>query len=273
MFSENAKIIQVNIDPYEIGRNKTVDVAILGDVGLVSDQLKDALSKVIDNKKFGPWVKELIKQEEFSFDSVKDDINSDSVPIHPQRLMKEVDEFMGKDGIVVADGGDTQVWIGMMRKSYYPGDYLESGLFGCLGVGLPFANTAKLLYPDKRVLLVIGDGSMGFNFMELNTAIRFGLPIVVIISNDMGWGMIRHSQSLKFGPGKNIATELGDIDYHKMLEVMGGYGERVTKPEDIKPALKRSFDSGKVSIINVLTDPDVISPGSYALASIAASAY
>jgi acetolactate synthase-1/2/3 large subunit len=95
----------------------------------------------------------------------------------------------------------------------------------------------------------------------------------VVVSNDLGWGMIRHSQSLKFGPGKLIATELGFVPYHKVVEAMGGYGELVEKPDDIRGAIGRAFDSGKVSLINVLTDPDVISPGSYALASIAASAY
>ncbi len=109
--------------------------------------------------------------------------------------------------------------------------------------------------------------------MELSTALRFKLPIVVVVSNDLGWGMIRHSQGLKFGPGKNIATELGLVPYHKMVEAMGGYGQLVEKPGEIKGALARAFDSGKVSLINVLTDPDVISPGSYALANIAASAY
>ncbi len=161
----------------------------------------------------------------------------------------------------------------MTRKTYRHGDYLESGLFGCLGVGIPFALTAKLLSPKERVLLVTGDGSLGFNLMEINTAIRFRLPIVIVVSNDLGWGMIRHSQSLKFGPGVNVATELGTFPYHTMIEAMGGYGQLVEKPGDIRPALERAFKSGKVSLINVMTDPDVISPGSYALANIAASAY
>jgi acetolactate synthase-1/2/3 large subunit len=273
VFPKDAKVVHVNIDPVEIGRNRRVDTAIVGDTGLVAGQLSKALTGRIKKDAFGPWVAELKKQREFSLDSVKEQLNSEAVPIHPQRLMKEIDEFMGNSGIVVADGGDTSVWLGMTRKTYRHGDYLESGLFGCLGVGIPFALTAKLLHRKERVLLVTGDGSMGFNFMEINTAIRFGLPIVIVVSNDLGWGMIRHSQSLKFGPGVNIATELGSCPYHKMVEAMGGYGQLVEKPGDIRGALERAFSSGKVSLINVMTDPDVISPGSYALASIAASAY
>lgn len=273
LFPVDAKIIHANIDPVEIGRNRNVSVGVMGDVGIVADQLKDALKGKVKADKFSSWVKELKKEEKFSYDSVKEDINSEMIPIHPQRLMVEIDEFLGKEGIVTADGGDTQTWIGMMRRSFGARRFLESGMFGCLGVGIPFAVTAKLLNPKEKVICVTGDGSLGFNFMEINTAMRFNLPIVIVVSNDLGWGMIRHSQGLKFGGEKRLATELGDVDYHKMVEAMGGYAERITKPEEIKPALKRAFDSGKVSLINVMTHPDIISPGSYALATIAASGY
>ena len=116
---------------------------------------------------------------------------SSKVPIHPARLAREIDLFLDREeDIVVGDGGDTQVWMGMFRTVRKEGHYLESGLYGCLGVGIPYAIAAKLLYPGKRVLNVIGDGSVGFNFMEFETAIRKKIPIVVVISNDLGWGMI-----------------------------------------------------------------------------------
>jgi acetolactate synthase-1/2/3 large subunit len=273
VFTADASIIHVNIDPVEIGRNRRVDAAIIGDSGLVAGQLKEALAGRIKKGSLDGWTAELAKQRDFSLETARESLNSDAVPIHPQRLMKEIDDFMGTGGIVVADGGDTSIWLGMTRKTYRHGDYLESGLFGCLGVGIPFALTAKLLNPGERVLLATGDGSLGFNFMEINTAIRFNLPIVIVVSNDLGWGMIRHSQSLKFGPGVNVATELGSFPYHAVVDAMGGYGQYVEKPGDIRAALERAFASGKVSLINVMTDPDVISPGSYALANIAASAY
>ncbi len=150
IFPKDARIIQVNIDPEEIGRNKHIDAAIMGDVGLVAGQLREALSGKLEKDSFAGWAKELIKQRDFSLDSVKGNLTSDKIPIHPQRLMREIDEFIGDDGIVVADGGDTSIWMGMTRKTYCHGDYLESGLFGCLGVGIPFALSAKLLNPKKR---------------------------------------------------------------------------------------------------------------------------
>ncbi|MBI5607176.1 MAG: thiamine pyrophosphate-binding protein, partial [Deltaproteobacteria bacterium] len=157
---------------------------------------------------------------------------------------------------------------GMTRTIRQSGHYLDSGLYGCLGVGLPYANAAKFLHPRKRVCLITGDGSVGFNFMEFETAIRKNLPIVVVISNDLGWGMIRHSQELKIGHAIPIGTYIGRVDYHKMVEALGGKGMLVEKPEDIRPALEEAFASGQTTCINVLTDPTTISPGSVALANL-----
>ena len=194
---------------------------------------------------------------------------SDNVPIHPLRLAKEVNDFMNReDDIVVADGGDTAIWTGMTRTVRKPGTYQDSGLFGCLGVGLPYANTAKLLNPGSRVCLMIGDGSVGFNFMEFENAIRKQLPIVVVISNDLGWGMIRHSQELRLGHAIEAGTWIGKVDYHKLVEALGGKGMFVDRPEQIRPALEEAFASGKTTCINVMTDPTTVSPGSVALANL-----
>ena len=139
-----------------------------------------------------------------------------------------------------------------------------------MGVGLPYANTAKLLNPNKRVCLITGDGSIGFNFMEFNTAIRKGLPIVVVISNDLGWGMIRHSQELRIGHAIEDGTLLGVVEYQKLVEGLGGVGIFVDKVKDIRPALEKAFASGKTACINIMTDPTTVSPGSVALANLGA---
>lgn len=172
------------------------------------------------------------------------------------------------DDVVIADGGDTTTWNGMTRTMKKPGHYLDYGLYGSLAVGLPYANAAKLLYPDKRVLLLAGDGSIGFNFMEYETSIRKKLPIVTVISNDLGWGMIRHSQEIRMGHAIENGTYIGKVDYHKMVEALGGLGLFVENPEDIRPALEEAFKSGKTACINVMTDPTTVSPGSIALANL-----
>jgi acetolactate synthase-1/2/3 large subunit len=136
----------------------------------------------------------------------------------------------------------------------------SSGLLGCLGTGIPFAMAAKLARPDMKVLLLNGDGSFGFNAMEFETMLRHNIPIVCVVNNDCAWGMIKHSQELSIGADRLQCSELGTIHYEKMVEGLGGYGEFVTKDEDIIPALKRAFESGKPACINVMTDPNVTSP-------------
>jgi acetolactate synthase-1/2/3 large subunit len=273
LFSPEAKIVQVDIEPEEIGRNRSIDMAVVSDVR----QLLKACNRMIRDKKigsdlikrFGEWVASLHQADRDGKSQAAPDWGSDNVPIHPLRLVKEIDEFMNKDDdIVVGDGGDTQVWMGITRTARSPGHYLDSGLYGCLGVGLPYANAAKFLNPDKRVCLVIGDGSVGFNFMEFETAIRKELPIVVVISNDLGWGMIRHSQELRIGHAIEDGTFIGRVDYHKLVEALGGKGILVEKPSEIKPALTEAFESGKTTCINVMTDPTTVSPGSVALANL-----
>jgi len=275
LFNKEAKIIQVDIEAEEIGRNRSVDLPIVSDIqalltvcnGLIEE--KNLASNF--NKRFEGWVSTVRKAGEEGKASAKTQWESTDTPIHPLRLAAEINKFMDReDDIVVADGGDTQTWMGMTRTVRQPGHYLDSGLYYCMGVGLPYANTAKYLHPPKRVCLITGDGSIGFNFMEFETAVRKNLPIVAVISNDLGWGMIRHSQELKIGHAIPNGTYIGRVDYHKMVEALGGKGMLVEKPEDIRPALEEAFASGKTACINVMTDPTIISPGSVALANLGA---
>ena len=273
IFPPSAKFIQVDIAPDEIGRNRTVDL------GIVSD-LKSFLAEAIGvldetdggaalRAQFAPWVEAVRQFQKDGREQAKAMWECETLPMHPMRLAKEVNDFMDReDDIVVADGGDTSTWMGMTRTVVKGGTYLDYGLYGCLAVGIPYANAAKLRNPDKRVLLIMGDGSVGFNFMEFHTAIRKKLPIVVVIGNDQAWGMIMHSQTLRLGHHIPNGTELGWVDYHKMVEVLGGFGACVERPEDIRPALEAAFASGKTACINVKVDPSVISPGSVALANL-----
>jgi acetolactate synthase-1/2/3 large subunit len=275
IFNKEAKIIQVDIEPEEIGRNRSVDLAIVSDIkallGSCNLMLKESSQSPGLPERFREWVSTLKKADQDGKSIFQAQWESPDTPIHPLRLAAEIDKYMSQEeDIVVADGGDTQVWMGMTRTVRRQGHYLDSGLYGCLGVGIPYANAAKLLYPDKKVCLITGDGSVGFNFMEFETALRKRLPIVVVISNDLGWGMIRHSQELKIGHAIQDGTFLGRVNYHNLVEALGGKGMLVERPEDIRPALEEAFASGKTTCINVLTDPTTISPGSMALANLGA---
>ena len=273
LFSKEAKFIQVDIEPEEIGRNHFIDLPVVSDVRELlreCNRLIDAqgISKTLPDR-FAQWIGELKEKEAPMKNLARLNSESNKVPIHPARLAREVDLFMDReDDIVVGDGGDTQVWTGIFRTVRKAGHFLESGIYGCLGVGIPYAIAAKLLYPGKRVLNVIGDGSVGFNFMELETAIRKKIPIVVVINNDLGWGMIRHSQKMKLGHAIEEGSEIGRVEYQKIVEAMGGKGLLVEKPEEIRPALEEAFASGKPACINVMTDPTAVGPGALALAMV-----
>ncbi len=268
LFNKNAKIININIDPEECTRNRPADVSLTGDCKKALATLTKALTGRLEVDKFATWRKTLEDAGKQSMESFAPQRDSDQVPIHPARLMKEMDSFLGAEDLLVIDGGDTSIWMNMVRTNHRPAGTLESGLFGCLGVGLPFAVSAKLADPDRRVFAVVGDGSVGFNFMEFHTSIRFGLPITVIVNNDQAWGMVKHSMQLKFGMDHTAGTDLGYVPYHKMVEALGGYGEEVREPGGIKGALERAAGSGKTACINVITETGVISPGSVALAAI-----
>ena len=273
LFPKEAKLIQVDIEPEEIGRNRTVDLAVVSDI---RELLKEC-NRVVDERelssslpeRFGQWIEFLKQSDSDGKAQAQPDWESEAVPIHPLRLAREIDQFMDRDGdIVVGDGGDTQIWMGITRTARQAGRYFDAGLYGCLGVGLPYANAAKLRHPDDRVCLVIGDGSVGFNFMEFETAVRKKLPIVVVISNDLGWGRIRHSQELRIGHAIEDGTYIGRVEYHKLVEDLGGKGMLVEQPADIRPALEEAFAADTPVCLNVMTDPTTISPGSVALANL-----
>jgi acetolactate synthase-1/2/3 large subunit len=186
-------------------------------------------------------------------------MESDNVPIHPLRLCRELQTFIDEDTIVTIDGGDIAVFGSMTLPTYAPGQHLANGAssFGCLGVGIPFGIAAKLARPDKKVLVLIGDGSFGLNAMEFDTALRHNLPIVCVISNDACWGMIRHGMEHVYGADRMVGCDLVPRNYEKVVEALGGYGEIVEQPSDIGPAVERAFASGKPACVNVLTDPRV----------------
>jgi acetolactate synthase-1/2/3 large subunit len=265
IFNKEAKFIQVDIHPDEIGRNREVDLGIISDIkGLLkvcNRRIDELGSSEKLKRQFSPWLETVRTADVEGKNQAKAFWESDKIPIHPMRLAHEVNQFMNRESdIVIADGGDTQIWTGMTRTVIKPGTYLDSGLYGCLAVGLPYTNAAKYLNPDSRVCLIIGDGSTGFNFMEFETAIRKRLPIVVVISNDLGWGMIRHSQELAFGKAIEDGTFIGSVPYHKLVEDLGGKGFLVEKPEMIAPTLEKAFACGKTACINVMTDPTTVSP-------------
>jgi acetolactate synthase-1/2/3 large subunit len=252
---EAAKIVQIDSDAAEIGRNRAVDIGIVGDSRSVLGQLAAALSR---RKGSDAWLRQLRQREQEKAARQVEYERSDQVPIHHFRLAKELDTVAraAGDSMFVADGGN---WVAIAAKVIAlrkPGRWLDPGPLGCLGVGAPFAIAAKLLHPDRPMFIIQGDGSFGFNGMDFDTALRFRLPMVVVVGNDAAWGQIRLPQVQLFGPERSPATQLAPTRYDKVIEALGGYGEQVTEPAQIRPALERAVASGTVACVNVLLDPE-----------------
>ncbi len=265
-FNPEAKIIQVDIDPGEIGRNRPADLGIVGDVSKVLSQLSDFVEKHSINLNYKSWVDQAKAWREDEWKKVEEIRNSNKTPIHALRVIKEVEDVLGEDGILAIDGGDTQVWADTTYRVTKPGHYVKGGPLGCMGVGVPFAIGTKVACPDKQVALITGDGAIGMNFMEFETAIRHKIPFVTVVCNDQSWGMTKHQLWITYGRERQtVGVDLPLIPFHELVRTLGGYGELVTEPAQIHGALIRALSSGVPALVNVTTDPEAISPATYAL--------
>lgn len=246
-----AKLIQIENDPAELHHNRQADIAITADARLVLEALAEGLQGI----RYDDWLKHIQSVEANRNSEQEQWEKLDDVPINHFRFAAELNQFMDDNTIVIGDGGDIVTACARVMDVTLPGQWLDPGPLGCLGVGAPFAIAAQHLYPHKKVLIINGDGAFGLNGFEFDTAVRFNLPIVSIVGNDAGWGNIRVIQQQMMGEDRAIATSLAPTRYDKIVEAMGGYGERVENPSDIRPALHRAFASGKPACINVTIDP------------------
>jgi acetolactate synthase-1/2/3 large subunit len=258
---EGLRVIQVDIDGVHIGRNRPVDVGVVGDPGRVIEQL---LAEGVGSTDEPSFTTDVRDEENRLREEAREGLESDAVPIHPQRFAREIRDFVDADATVVGDGGDIVGISASIVNARKPGYWLDPGPFGCLGVGPSFAMAAKLARPDTQVLVVYGDGSFGLNAMEYESAIRQDIPFVGIIGNDGAWGQIKVAQEALYGEGNAPAANLSrDAGYERMVEGLGGYGERVTEPKEIRPALERAFDAGVAACINVMVDASLMKRTSY----------
>ncbi|GEJ58771.1 thiamine pyrophosphate-binding protein [Anaeromyxobacter diazotrophicus] len=252
-FAADAKVIQVDGDAAEIGRNRPIDVGIVGDSRSVLQQLASGA------RRWGgdAWRKRLRAVEEERAARQRRFEESDQRPIHHFRLARALDTVAGRSDVTyVGDGGNVVAVAAKVLRVPRPGRWLDPGPLGCLGVGAPFAIAAKLLAPERPVCVVQGDGAFGLNGMDYETAVRFKLPMVVVVGNDAAWGQILIPQRNLYGEDRSPATRLAPTRYDRLVEAMGGRGEHVDDPKDLIPALERAFASGTVYCVDVAIDPE-----------------
>jgi len=254
-FAAGVRVIQVDVDGAEIGRNRAIEVGIVGDSRSVLEQLEAGVGALPRAKSFG---ERLRASERAKADRQAAYEASDQRPIHHFRLAKAVDEVAGRAGDVtfVGDGGNVVAVAAKVLTLRGSGRWLDPGPLGCLGVGAPFAIAAKLAAPDRRVCVIQGDGAFGLNGFDYETAVRFKLPMVVVVGNDAAWGQILIPQRSMYGEDRSPATRLAPTRYDRVVDAFGGKGEHVDDPADLVPALERAFASGTVYCVDVAIDPE-----------------
>ena len=206
-----------------------------------------------------PWLEQLRNVESEKRAAEQEELNEARSPLHPVRVYKELGEVLDRDAIVVGDGGDFVSYAGRFIETFEPGCWMDPGPFGCLGAGPGQAIGAKVAHPDRQVCLLLGDGAFGFAGMEFDTMSRHGLGVVGVMGNNGIWGLEHHP--MKFLYGYSVAAELQpETRYDELVESLGCDGILVREPGELKPALERAFASGRPTLVNVLTDPEVAYP-------------
>ena len=256
LFPQNPKLIEIMMDANKIGQNRAVDVGVVGDVGAIMDQVMESLDDSNYQSKGTAWVEEVMTEDKALKEADIEMMESNASPIHPMRLVKEFRDALDEDATVIGDGGDIVTFAARVLNINKPGHWLDPGQFGCLGAGSGFAAAAQLARPGKQVCIVYGDGAFGLTGFDVESFVRFNLPIVCVLGNNGAW--IQTTQGVLGRGGRALATFLSqDTDYAKIMEGMGGHSERVTDPNEIKPALERAFASGKPALLDVVIDPDI----------------
>ncbi|MGW0522732.1 thiamine pyrophosphate-binding protein [Crossiella sp. NPDC003009] len=262
--SADATVVQIDLDYRTVGKNRDIDLGIVGDAGMVLSQVFQATTGRVSNGATGrkAWLEELRAVEEQSLGKRMARQLSGANPIDPYRLVHEINEFLTEDSIYIGDGGDIVTFSGQVVQPKSPGHWMDPGPLGTLGVGIPFVLAAKYARPDKEVVALFGDGAFSLTGWDFETLVRYNLPFVGIVGNNSSMNQIRYGQAVKYGEDRGrVGNTLGDVPYDQFAKILGGYGEEVRDPADIAPALQRARESGLPSLINVWVDPDVYAPG------------
>ncbi|MGI5126721.1 thiamine pyrophosphate-binding protein [Pseudonocardia sp. CA-107938] len=259
--SPTATVVQIDLDYRTVGKNRDIDLGIVGDVGAVLSAVTAAAGGRAHPSR-AAWIAELRAVEDAAYTKRLPRQHSDASPIDPYRLVHEINEFLTEDSIYIGDGGDIVTFSGQVVQPKSPGHWMDPGPLGTLGVGVPFVLAAKHARPDKEVVALFGDGAFSLTGWDFETLVRYNLPFVGIVGNNSSMNQIRYGQAQKYGEDRaRVGNTLGDVRYDLFAQMLGGYGEEVRDPADIAPALQRARESGKPSLINVWVDPDVYAPG------------
>jgi acetolactate synthase-1/2/3 large subunit len=261
-FGEDTEIVVIDAAEPERKHPRVPAVECYGAIARTLADLRTAADRSEIGQQALPseaWIKELRAAESERREAERVELEDARAPLHPMRLYAELATVLDRDAIVIGDGGDFVSYAGRVVDSYEPGCWLDPGPFGCLGTGSGYALAAKLARPDRQVVLMLGDGAFGFSGMEFDTLARHGVNVVGVMGNNGIWALEKHP--MEFLYGYSVAADLRpETPYDEVVEALGGYGQLVRSPQELRPALERAFSSDKPALVNVLTDPTVVYP-------------
>jgi acetolactate synthase-1/2/3 large subunit len=253
-FGDETDIVVIDVAEAERDHPRAVAAELVGDLGAVLGALRDVRGP--DTR---AWVEHLRAVETGKREAEREQFADDRAPLHPMRLYGELAQVLDRDAIVIGDGGDFVSYAGRVVSSYEPGCWLDPGPFGCLGSGPGYALAAKLARPERQVVLLLGDGAFGFSGMEFDTLARHGVHVVGVMGNNGIWGLEKHP--MEFLYGYSVAADLRpETRYDQVVEALGGHGELVREPGQLRGALDRALSADGPALVNVLTDPSVAYP-------------
>jgi len=267
--SNKLKLVQIDQDYRTVGKNRDIDLGVVGHPGAILGAVLQAASGRLRQDKRQArqqWMKKLSDMEVAATEKLMPLFKSDNRPIHPYRVAYELNEFLADNTIYIGDGGDVVTISAQAVRPRRPGQWMDPGALGSLGVGTGFAIAAGLAHPDKEVLCYYGDGSFGMTAFDMETANRFGVPYIAVVGNNSAMNQIRYGQIAKYGEQRgNVGNLLGDVPFGRFAEMLGGYGEEVHDPAQIAAALQRARESvrklKKSAVINIWVDPREYAPG------------
>jgi acetolactate synthase I/II/III large subunit len=256
-FGEETQIVVIDSARPDREPPRVVAAELYGSVATALDTLRSAAGG--GSAERSEWVTSLRKTEDEKRAAEQDDLNDSRAPLHPMRVYGELARVLDRNAIVIGDGGDFVSFAGRMIDTYEPGCWMDPGPYGCLGAGPGAALAARIAHPERQVCLLLGDGAFGFAGMEFDTYVRHGVPVVGVMGNNGIWALEKHP--MEFIYGYSVAADLQPgCRYDEVVRALGGHGELVTTPDELRPALERAFSSGKPALVNVLTDPEVVYP-------------
>jgi acetolactate synthase-1/2/3 large subunit len=259
LIAEKARVVYVDVDDFR--KHRPAAAALCGDLKQALGALAEAVRDLPHHEE---WIDRVAQAGAAAAARDRELAQASGSPVHPGRLVAEVERFCDGDAIIVGDGGDFVSFAGRLVHRDRPGLWLDAGPYGCLGSGPAYALAAKLAHPDRQVVLLSGDGAFGFSAMEFDTMARHRVPVVCVVGNDGIWALEKHPMERLLGTSL-LADLAPGTRYDRVVEGLGGYGELVERPEEIGPALARAFRSGLPACVNVLCDPDAQYPRSSVL--------